>query len=132
MTLRDIIRNGSGRAGSGGAWRAITVRDSDGRDVCELWHHGTLMLRWNAERPSDPDVLDFSTGWGSVSDQGGMNTAFRALGLPYRMDRDRRGGGPRITELRRHPCGRITDPASGCWCPDCTLADIRALPTVGA
>lgn len=119
--IREIVRNGRGTAH---AWRIVRYTDPGrdraelcGCDVAELWHYGTRMLRWNVVHPSDPDVLDFDTGWGSVSDQNGMNTAFRELGLPYRFDRDSRGGGPRITELRRHPCGCVTDPSvTACGC----------------
>ncbi len=39
------------------------------------------------------EVFDHSTGWGSVSDQNGVNTAFRTLNLPYRYTR---AGGARI------------------------------------
>ena len=123
VTIADVIRRANGRAH---AWRVerdrVTVVNSpvsadlataiDGARTVEratLWHYGTAMLRWSVERPDDPDVLDWSTGWGSVSDQNGMNTAFRVLGLPYRFDRDARGGGPRVTELRKHACGHFTD-----------------------
>lgn len=94
MTITDIIRNTKGRAGSGGSWRV----DRSG-DTATLWHYATPMLTWNVNDPADADVLDYSTGHGSVSDQGGMNQAFRALGLPLRFDRDGRGGGPRITDI---------------------------------
>jgi hypothetical protein len=80
-------------------------------DVARLWHYSTPMLRWNVCDPCDPCALDYGIGWGSVSDQNGMNTAFRVLGLPLCYDRDQRGGGPRVTELRRHACGHMTDPA---------------------
>jgi hypothetical protein len=113
-SLADIIRRTRGTAGSNGAWRV--ERDPDG-STATLWHYSTAMLSWNVERPSDPTVLDWSIGHGSVSDQGGMNQAFRVLGLPYRFDRDARAGGPRITELTRHPCGCVTDPSvSACSC----------------
>ena len=107
--IADIIRRGSGRSH---AWRV----ERNGQ-AATLWHYGTAMLTWNLERPSDPDALDSSTGWGSVSDQNGMNIAFRVLGLPYRFDRDQRGGGPRVTELRKHACGHATDPSvATCTC----------------
>src|SRR5215208_2641501 len=61
MTIADIIRRGRGRTH---AWRV----ERDGR-TATLWHYGTAMLVWNVERPDDPDTLDWSTGWGSVSDQ---------------------------------------------------------------
>jgi hypothetical protein len=103
MTIADIIRRGRGTAG---AWRV----DRHGA-TATLVHYGTPMVTWRADDPADPSVLDIGTGWGSVSDQNGVNTACRVLGLPYRMDRDARGGGPRITELTRHPCGCVTDPS---------------------
>jgi hypothetical protein len=94
MTIADIIRDGKGSAGSGGAWQVERV----GEHGRELWHYSTRMLAW-VERPGHrAKLLDYSTGHGSVSDQGGMNTAFRVLGLPYRFDRDARGGGPRISD----------------------------------
>src|SRR5687768_2166796 len=74
MTIADLIRRSRGRAH---AWRV----EPNGR-TGTLWHYSTPMLTWNVERPSDPDALDFDTGWGSVSDQNGMNTAFKVLGLP--------------------------------------------------
>src|SRR5215208_6556754 len=86
-------------------------------DVATLWHYSTPMLRWNVNAPSDPAALDYGIGCGSVSDQNGMNTAFRVLGLPYRYDRDQRGGGPRVAELRKHACGHATDPTIAvCTC----------------
>jgi hypothetical protein len=119
MTIAEIIRRGNGRAGSSGAWRVERDEPADPfvGAVATLRHHGTVMLRWKVSNPSDPRVLDYGIGWGSVSDQGGMNTAFRVLGLPLRFDRAQRGGGPRITELTRHACGHVTDPAiTACWC----------------
>jgi len=97
MSIRELIKGGRGRAGSNGAWRV--ERSVNGNH--ELWHYSTLMLRWNPANPADPAVLHYSTGHGSVSDQGAMNTAFTLLGLPYRFDRDARGGGPRISSLPR-------------------------------
>ena len=78
------------RAGSDGAWR---LEKDD--DVSWLWHHGTLMLSWSVI-DGQVHIWSASLGWGSVSDQGGMNRAFRALGAPFHYDRDERGGGPRI------------------------------------
>jgi hypothetical protein len=56
------------------------------------------MLSWSGDEDGIFYVYT-STGHGSVSDQGGMNTAFKVLGLPLRYDRDYRGGGARITRL---------------------------------
>jgi hypothetical protein len=119
MTLKGIIEAGKGRAGSNGAWRMETHGF-----VRRLYHYRTLMLEYRIVRTRDGyghSVISMSEGNGSVSDQGGMNTAFRALNLPYRFDRDQRGGGPRISELKTHkPCGCITDPAVA-FC-GCTIA----------
>jgi hypothetical protein len=117
MTIADIIRRADGRAGSHGAWRVHRWTPANGGACATLYHYRTAMLSWRIDQPDDPSVLAYGTGHGSVSDQGGMNTAFRALGLPYRFDRDQRGGGPRITELRQHACGHVTDPAIvACTC----------------
>lgn len=85
-TIKGIILAGKGKAGSNDSWR---VEENKGE--FQLWHYGTLMLEWD-----DTGVLGYSVGNGSVSDQGGMNTAFKVLGFPYRFDRK---GGARITEL---------------------------------
>jgi hypothetical protein len=108
MTITDIIRNGRGTAH---AWHVEPhPNGGDTRRIVHLRHYGTTMLVWSVEDPHDLAVLDYSTGWGSVSDQNGMNTAFRELGLPYRFDRDARGGGPRVTELVRGPEGHYVHP----------------------
>lgn len=103
MTIAKLIERGRGQAGP---WRI--ERNDNG--TAELWHYAHRMLAWDVEQPSNPDVLDWDTGWGSVSDQNGMNTAFRVLGLPYRFDRDQRGGGARVTELVRGPDGYYARP----------------------
>lgn len=107
-SISSIIARGKGTAG---AWRVerdhLTVDAAPERNgpvrVVEratLRHYGTVMVRWRLEDPADPAVLEIGTGWGSVSDQNGVNTACSVLGLPFRMNRDQRGGGPRITDLR--------------------------------
>jgi hypothetical protein len=114
VTLAEIIRRAHGRAGSNGAWR---VERMESGTIATLWHYSTPMLTWAVDQPANPAVLDYGIGHGSVSDQGGMNVAFRTLGLALRYDRDQRGGGPRITELKRHPCGCVTDPSvTDCGC----------------
>lgn len=85
-SIASIIQRGRGTAGH---WRVI----HDGTH--SLYHYGTKMLEWE-HTMSGTRMLEQSTGWGSVSDQNGMNTAFRILNLPYRYCRDQRGGGPRI------------------------------------
>ena len=93
-SLTDVILAGKGKAH---AWQ---VTQSNG--VCRLYHYSTCMLVWNVDKPHDPEVLDYDLGWGSVSDQGGMNRAFTALGIPLRYDRSISGGGPRIVR-----CGTV-------------------------
>ena len=92
MTIRQIIERGKGTTHG---WRV----ERDEHDWCTLVHYSTPMLLWNAKRPTEHEVL--SIGHGSVSDQNGMNTAARALDLPWRYDRDQRGGGARISDLPR-------------------------------
>lgn len=101
-TIAQIIRDGRGCAGSQRSWRVSTgihqVSANWTLPTVELWHYDTLMLSWSGDEDGIFYVYT-STGHGSVSDQGGMNTAFKVLGLPFRYDRDYRGGGPRITRL---------------------------------
>lgn len=78
--IATIVRDGKGSAGSGGAWRVERHADRTCNHA-SLFHHGTRMLTWDMDNPSNPDVLSYETGWGSVSGQGGMNRAFRALNL---------------------------------------------------
>lgn len=95
MTLKELIRKGSGRAGSNGAWQAVTEGSTT-----QLWHYGTLMLSWRKTFDEMPPVMvNYSIGHGSVSDQNGMNTAFRVLGFPYYYSRN--GGNPRIERTER-------------------------------
>lgn len=86
-SLTDVILAGKGKAH---AWQ---VTQDNG--VCRLYHYSTCMLVWNLHDPCDPEVLDYSLGWGSVSDQGGMNRAFEALGIPRYFSRK---GGAEIVE----------------------------------
>lgn len=105
MRIDQIIARGHGTAH---AWR-VEREESDPYVGSEysLWHYGTRMLVWRSSTRHGAELVDYSTGWGSVSDQNGMNTAFRVLGLPYRYDRDQRGGGPRVTELVRASDGQL-------------------------
>ena len=78
-SLQSIIQKRKGKAGN---WRVEQVtRDSDHVRCCQLWHYSTRMLEWRELNPRDTDYLFYSLGWGSVSDQRGMNTAFRLLDL---------------------------------------------------
>jgi hypothetical protein len=75
------------------------------------------MLASNPGDPAhDPNVL--SIGWGRVSDQNGMNTAFKLLGLPLRYDRDARGGGPDVELERAEREGADAARAAATWTCD--------------
>jgi hypothetical protein len=87
MKISDIIER---RKGTAGAWRVKTT--DNGR---ELWHYTTRMLVWH-DTPHGTELVEHSIGWGSVSDQNGMNTAFRTLNLPYTY---KRAGGARIEPI---------------------------------
>jgi hypothetical protein len=110
-TIASIIRSGKGTAH---AWRV----ERDGT-VATLVHYATPMLRWDVRAPRESHTV-LSTGWGSVSDQNGMNTAFDQLGIPRRYDRDARGGGPRVTELCT--CGSPSYPHRDGACAPVTLS----------
>lgn len=91
MSLSDIInRTFEYRPGVAGAWRTEILSDDDTAAIAELYHYNTMMLRWRISTPADSAYLDWSLGWGRVSDQQGMNQAFSILGLPYYYSR--RGG----------------------------------------
>lgn len=87
--IGDIIARASGTAG---AWR-VQREERDGVQVATLYHYSTPMLSWAVHNPQCGNVLRMGTGWGSRSDQNGMNIAFRILGLPYSF---RRAGGAAI------------------------------------
>lgn len=88
MKIADIIRK---RSGVAGAWRVVDQHSG----AYTLYHYSTPMLNW-VESDGRPMALDTRIGWGSVSDQNGMNTAFRVLGLALYYSRDIKGGGARI------------------------------------
>jgi hypothetical protein len=88
VTIEQAIRHGNASAGK---WSTITKNG-----VTTLYHYSTAMLVWNTDEPHDSSVLGWDFGWGSVSDQGGMNRAFEELGLPYYYSRK---GGASIISL---------------------------------
>jgi len=55
------------------------------------------MLVWDFYDPANEATLDYSLGWGSVSDQGGMNKVFRELCIPLYYSRK---GGAEIVSTR--------------------------------
>lgn len=87
----------SKREWKNGPWRT-RVESWDGHGVGALYHYGTKMLEFTLEYPAQ--ILGWWAGWGSVSDQQGVNAALRALGSDKRYSRDQRGGGPRVNPYR--------------------------------
>lgn len=75
-------------------WK-VRIESWDGHGVGALYHYGTKMLEFTLEYPST--ILGWWAGWGSVSDQQGVNAALSALGQSkMRYSRDRAGGGARV------------------------------------
>lgn len=102
MSIAQIIHK---RRGTAGPWRVTQVVNREGSalmdDVFQLWHYGTCMLEWH-ESEMGSTLTHTDTGWGSVSDQNGVNKALRALGMDnMRYCRDARGGGARIVNTRK-------------------------------
>lgn len=85
-TISSIIQR---RKGTAGHWRVNAMGNT-----FELWHYRTRMLQW-ADTDTGPVLLNANTGHGSVSDQQGMNVAFKVLNLPYYFSR--KGGAELIT-----------------------------------
>ena len=90
-SIASIIEKGTGRAG---AWRVVFYYHNN-VPTHDLWHYGTMMLSWTEVNGRNV-AGRMSTGYGSVSDQQGMNKAFRILNLPYYY---RRAGGAKIHDL---------------------------------
>jgi len=88
VTIKQLIERGEGKAKH---W--CVLPGSDDKDVRYLYHYGTVMLVWHHKSKR---VIDYDTGWGSVSDQNGMNTAFRVLNAPLYFSRK---GGAEVVEL---------------------------------
>jgi hypothetical protein len=77
-----------------GKWK-VELEGNIGR----LYHYGTKMLEWRYGRrtlPMSIEITGWWVGWGSASDQEGVNAALRALGSEKHYYRDARGGGPRV------------------------------------
>lgn len=83
--LADIVSKARGTAGAWRVERSTRTYPGSTREVevATLYHYGTAMLTWQVDNPGCRSVLTTGTGWGSVSDQNGMNIAFRILSLPY-------------------------------------------------
>lgn len=98
-TIADIVAAAHGRAGKWHVTRVTYNDTSPPREYATLYHYSTAMLTWRVDNPAEPIAI--SLGHGSVSDQAGMNQAFRILGMPLYYSR---AGGARIvdgTDTRR-------------------------------
>jgi hypothetical protein len=96
MRIVDLAHK-DGRAGSERSWLSESGQNgSKTANIRIIWHYNHMMLKFNVDDPADPQYLSMSTGWGSVSDQGGMNRLFRELNLPYYFSR---AGGAEIHEV---------------------------------
>jgi len=83
------------------------------RDEYSLYHYGTCMCRWRDNADGSVHIMYTSLGWGSVSDQGGMNALFQTLEVPLRYDR---AGGAQISALDSPACAPYyRDRLTACW-----------------
>ena len=75
--------------GTAGAWR-IEQRAANHKG---LYHHGTLVVGWRNDDNGNLTYLEAGMGWGSVSDQNGINQAIgRLLPFPSPFYLSRRNG----------------------------------------
>lgn len=92
MRIADLATQ-EGRAGSHGSWEAVRLGNQH-----LVYHYNTLMLRFTIDHKGrwdgNLDTVQTDLGRGSVSDQNGMNTLFKKLGIPLRYNR---AGGAEIT-----------------------------------
>jgi hypothetical protein len=105
-TIAEIIRNGKGCAGTGGAWQVEPDSTTDTPRALALFDS---MLTWRPDAiTGGAEMLDYPVGWRSVSDHNGMNSAFAELVVSFRYNRDARGGGQRISKCPGLPrFGRV-------------------------
>lgn len=68
-----------------GNWQVVDIRDDEAfMEVRMVFHHGTRMGEWF--RMDGDETFGFaptSTGWGSVSDQQGMNRILQGTGWKF-------------------------------------------------
>ena len=83
-----------------GPWKAEIDASDRNRIVYALYHYGTKMLEWKIDDRNQVVITGWWKGWGSVSDQTGVNAALHELGSPMRYSRDKRGGGARVNPYR--------------------------------
>jgi len=64
-------------------------------EIRSVWHHGTLMGSFRLTKQGEWEFTPISRGWGSVSDQQGMNKILKGFGWVYR----RNGGNARYERI---------------------------------
>lgn len=102
-TIKSIVLNEKGSAGSNGSWKVFRSSANHRSEYVVLTHYGVPMLRWI---PGGPDrVLWVGPGYGTVSDQGGVNTALRVLSGRQRYYFSRMGGATLLLDGAPVPWG---------------------------
>lgn len=105
LIKRAIAARKEGKLGSRPWTVEVTFHNLGGmatdmyKKIC-LYHYGTKMLVAHVDYSGHAAIKETWTGWGSVSDQSGMNAALWALGSNMRYSRDTKGGGPRVNPFR--------------------------------
>lgn len=77
-----------------GNWSFLDTQDDTG-SIRIVYHYGTEMGRFFVNDKMEWGFQPVSTGWGSVSDQGGMNKIIRNFGWYY----SRKGGEAKYLEI---------------------------------
>lgn len=72
----------------------------DARPFYMLKHYTTNMAEWCDNEDGTSEIGYTSLGWGSVSDQGGMNALFDTLNVGLRYSR---AGGADISTVDKYP-----------------------------
>lgn len=84
-----------------GAWTLYRETNRyDDRPMFSLHHYGTNMCEWCDNEDGTSEIGYTSLGWGSVSDQGGMNALFDTLNVGLRYSR---AGGAAIDTVDKYP-----------------------------
>lgn len=108
MTLEELCENRMpGKTLIAHNWSSYCWLDDDGYTIVNINHYVTQMLQFKCRtrKPYMPipvrDVSHVDLGYGSKSDQQGMNRIFIKLGLPWFYAR--RDGSPQIIDLVAEP-----------------------------
>lgn len=92
----EVFRDGKTRVAS--SWRSFDWC-GDQSQFRDIYHYSTLMGRFVRDDSGRWSPIFLGVGYGSVSDQHGMNEILHGLGvLSVYYRRDKRGGGPRYVD----------------------------------